>query len=104
MHTSILMSKPDSSLILPLLFAKYHWAPGMALVRSAKLGRNSLHQVGTSIPGQVSRAKHLHGAPPELMHPPRPLFAPSHDLGAQLGPTHSQESTGRTLSAALQPD
>lgn len=49
---------------------KCYWAPGTALAHLAKPGRKSLHQVGTFIPGQVSGARSLCGAPAELMHPP----------------------------------
>lgn len=67
------------------------------------LGWNSLHEVGTFIPAQVSRTKPLCGALPEQMQPPDsfPLFL------LALVPSQGHPASRKALvglSAALEPE
>lgn len=108
MHESVLMSKPVSSLILLILFVKCLWAPGVALIPSAKgnsspSGKKILYIRWALLSLSKSRTKPLCGAQPGQMHPPDSI---PHLLLA-LVPSQGYPASRKALlglSAALEPE
>lgn len=99
MHESVLMSKPVSSLILLILFVKCLWAPGVALIPSAKGNpspprKKKFPYIRWALLSLSKfRTKPLCGAPPEQMHPPD-------SFPHLLLPWSQREPTGQQFTAS----